>query len=117
MYTINKLLLLLLHDFDRVSDYHDNGSTPLQGQQDKQPEAGNGAENAIEHDAVDILREYPPWSTETYDLCDSDETIYDRNRKRYKVILMKLFMIEIEKRYKVNYLKTHLLKLKTIGPI
>ena len=22
------------HDFDRVSDYHDNGSTPLQGQQD-----------------------------------------------------------------------------------
>ena len=32
------------------------------------------------------------------------------------VILMKLFMIEIEKRYKVNYLKTHLLKLKTISP-
>ena len=43
------------HDFDRVSDYNDNGSTPLQGQQDEQPEAVNSAENAIENDAVDIL--------------------------------------------------------------
>ena len=39
------------HDFDRVSDYHDNGLTPLQGQQDEQPEAVNSAENAIEKDA------------------------------------------------------------------
>ena len=44
------------HDFDRVSDYNDNGSTPLQGQQEKQPEAVNSVENAIEHDAVDIDR-------------------------------------------------------------
>ena len=93
---------MLAYDFDRVSDYCDNGLTPLQGQQDEQPEAVNGAENVIEHDAIDILTEYPPWSTETYDLCDSDEAIYDRN---------------VEKRYKVNYLKTHLLKLKTISPI
>ena len=35
------------HDFDRVSDYNDNGSTPVQGQQDEQPEAVNSAENAI----------------------------------------------------------------------
>ena len=27
------------------------------------------------------LTEYPPWSTETYDLCDYDEAIYDRNRQ------------------------------------
>ena len=40
------------HDFDRVSDYSDNGLTPLQGEQDEQSEAVNGAENAIEHDAV-----------------------------------------------------------------
>ena len=53
------------HDFDRVSDYHDNALTPPQGQQDEQPEAVNGAENAIEHYAIDILTEYPPWSTET----------------------------------------------------
>ena len=69
------------YDFDRVSDYHDDGLTPLQGQQDEQPEVVNGAENAIEHDAIDILTEYPPWSTGTYNLCDSDEAIYDRNRK------------------------------------
>ena len=43
------------HDFDRVSDYNDNGSTPLQGQQDEQSEAVNSTENVIEHNAVDIL--------------------------------------------------------------
>ena len=77
------------HDFDRVSDYCNNGLTPLQGQQDEQPEAVNGAENAIEHDAIDILTEYPPWSTETCDLCDSDEAIYDRNRKEIQSELFK----------------------------
>ena len=91
----------IAHDFDRVSDYHDYGLTPLQGQQDEQPEAVNGAENTIENDASDILTEYAPWSTETYDLCDSDEVIYDRNRKE---IQSKLF-------------KTHQLKLKTIRPV
>ena len=65
------------HDFDRVSDYSDNGSTPLQGQQDEQPEA------------VDILTEYPPWSTDTYDICDDDEVIYDRNRKEIQDELYK----------------------------
>ena len=77
------------HDFDRVSDYCDNGWTPLQGQQDEQPEAVNDAENAIEHNAIDILTEYPPWSTETYDLCDSDGAIYDRNRKEIQSELFK----------------------------
>ena len=32
------------------------------------------------------------------------------------VMMMKLFMIKIEKRYKVNYIKTHQLKLKEIKP-
>ena len=77
------------HDFYRVLDYHDNGLTPLQGQQDEQPEAVNGAENAIEHDAMDIMTEYPPWSTETYDLHDSDEAIYDKNRKEIQSKLFK----------------------------
>ena len=89
------------HDFDRVSDYCDDGLTPLQGQQNEQPEAVNDAENTIEHDAIDILTEYPPWSTETCGICDADEAICDR----------------IEKRYKVNYLKIHQLKLNTISPI
>ena len=79
----------IVHDFDRASDYYDNGSTPLQGQQDEQQEAVSCAENAIEHDASNILTEYPPWSTETYDLCDSDEAIYDRNRKEIQSALFK----------------------------
>ena len=69
------------HDFDRVSDYTDNGLTPLQGQQEEQPEAVNNAENAIEYDSVDILTGYPSWSTDTYDICDNNEVICDRNRK------------------------------------
>ena len=77
------------HDFDRVSDYCDHGLTPLQGPQNEQPEAVNGTGNAIEHDAIDILTEYPPWSTETYDLCDSDEAIHDRNRKEIQSELFK----------------------------
>ena len=80
-------------DFDRVSDYHDNGSTPLQGQQDEQPEAVNGAENAIEHDAIGIMAEYPPWSTETHDRnrkeIQNDKAIYDRNRKEIQSELFK----------------------------
>ena len=84
------------HDFDRVSDYRDNGLTPLQGQQDEQPEGVNGAENAIEHNAIDILTEYPPWSTETYDICDDDEVIHDRNRKEIQGELYKDTPVETE---------------------
>ena len=71
--------MIVLHNFDRVSDFHDNDLTPLQGQQDEQLEAVNSAENAIEHDAIDILTEYSQWSADTYDICDDDEVIYDRN--------------------------------------
>ena len=77
------------HDFDRVSDYNDNGSTPLQGQQDKQPKVINSAENAIENDAVDILTGYPSWSTDTNDICDNNEVIHDRNRKEIQDKLYK----------------------------
>ena len=69
------------HDFDRVSDYNDSGLTPLQGQQDEQLEAVKNAENAIEHDAIDILTGFPTWSTDTNDICDNNEVIHDRNRK------------------------------------
>ena len=77
------------HDFDRVSDYNDSDSTPLQGQQDEQPEAVISAENAIEHDAVDILTGHPSWSTDTYDICDNNEVICDRNRKEIQDKLYK----------------------------
>ena len=49
--------------------------------QDKQPEAVNSAENAIEHDAVDILTGYPSWSTDTNDISDNNDIICDRNRR------------------------------------
>ena len=84
------------HDFDRVSDYNDNGSTPLQGQQDEQPEAVNSAENAIEHDVVDILTGYSSWSTDTCDICDNNEVICDRNRKELQDELYKDTPVQTE---------------------
>ena len=77
----NRMHDSVTHDFDRVSDYNDNGSSPLQGQQDEQPEAVKNAENTIEHDTVDILTGYPTWSTDTNNRCDNNEVIHDRNRK------------------------------------
>ena len=70
------------HDFDRVSDFNDNGSTPLQGQQNEQPEGVNRAENAIDNDVADIMTTlYPPWSMDTNDRCDNNQIASDRNRK------------------------------------
>ena len=43
------------HNFDRVSDFNDNGLAALQEQQDDQPEVVNSTENIIENDVVDIL--------------------------------------------------------------
>ena len=58
----NRMHDSLTQNFDRVSGLHDNGSTPLQGQQDDQPEGVNIPENAIDDDVVDIRTIYPPWS-------------------------------------------------------
>ena len=63
--------------------------TPPQGQQDEQPEAVNSAENAIEHDAVDILTGYPSWSTDTCNMSDNNDVICDRNRKEIQDELYK----------------------------
>ena len=80
------------HDFDRVSDIKDKGSTLLQGQQDEQPEGVNSAENAIDNDVVDIL------------------TLLTQMTQ---VITIKLLVTEIEKKYNM----THQSKLKIIIPI
>ena len=58
----------ITQNFDRVSGLHDNGSTPLQGQQDDQPDDVTLPENAIEDDAVDIRTIYPLWSMDTNDV-------------------------------------------------
>ena len=84
------------HDFDKVSDFSDNGLTPLQGQQDKKPEGGNRTENAIDNDVVDIMTLYPPWSMETNDRCDNNQVASDRNRKEIQDELHKDMPVKTE---------------------
>ena len=55
-------------NFDRVSGLHDNGSTPLQGQEDDQPVEVITPENAINDDVIDIRTICPPWSLDTNDI-------------------------------------------------
>ena len=69
-------------DFDRVSDFNDNGLTPLHGKQDEWLEGVNSTENAIDNDVVDIMTLYPPWSTDTNDRGDNNQVASDRNKKR-----------------------------------
>ena len=69
------------HTFDRVSDNSNNGTTPLQEQQDKQPEAVIAENKAIDNNEYDLLTEYSPWSTKTHDMYDCANDIYDTNRK------------------------------------
>ena len=68
-------------NFDRVSGLHDNGSTPLQGQQDDQPEGIDIPENAIDDDVVGIRTIYPPWSLDTNDIHDITQIANDKSRK------------------------------------
>ena len=77
------------HDFDRVSDFNDNGLTPLQGQQDEWPEGVNSTQNAIDNDVVDVMTLYPPWSTDTNDIGDNNQVASDRNRKEIQDELYK----------------------------
>ena len=83
-------------DFDRVSDLNHNGSTPLQGQQDDQPEAVNTAENAIDNDIVDIMTLYPPWSTDTNDRYDNNQVASNRNRQEIQDELYKNTPVKTE---------------------
>ena len=64
----NRMHDSVTQNFDKVSGLHDNDSTPLQGQQDDQPEGINIPENAIDDDVVDIRTIYPPWSLDTNDM-------------------------------------------------
>ena len=92
----NRMLDSVTQDFDRVSDFNDNGLTPLREQQDEQLEAVNGAENAIENDVVDIMTLYPPCSTDTNDRCDNNQVASDRNRKEIPHKLYKDMPVKTE---------------------
>ena len=76
-------------NFDRVSDLNDNGLTPLQGQQDEQPEGVYIPGNAIYDDVVDIMTLYPPWSLDTNDSYDINQITNDRSRKEIQDELYK----------------------------
>ena len=88
------------HDFDRVSDFNDNGSTPIQGQQDEQPKGVNRAENAIDNDVVDIV-------TDTNDRSDNYQVASDKNRKEIQEELYKDTPVKTEnnKSY-IDYIDT-----------
>ena len=68
-------------NFDSVSGLHDNGSTPLHGQQDDQPKDINIPQNAIDDNVVDIRTIYPPWSLDTNDICDITQIANDKSIK------------------------------------
>ena len=77
----NRMHDSVTQNFDTVSDLNDNGSTPLKGQQDEQPEGVNIPGNSIDDDVVDIMTLYPPWSLDTNDRCDINQIANDRSRK------------------------------------
>ena len=84
----------LMHDsvtqnFDRVSDLNDNGSTPLQEQQDEQPQGANIPGHTIDDNVVDIMTLYPPWSPDKNDSCDINQIANDRSRKEIQDKLYK----------------------------
>ena len=85
----NRMHDSVTQNFDRVSDLNDNGLTPLQGQQDEQPEGVNRSGNSIDNDVVDIMTLYPPWSLDTNDRCDINQIASDRNRKEIQDELCK----------------------------
>ena len=87
-------------NFDRVSDSNDNGSTPLQGQQDEQPEGIYIPGNAIDDDVVDIMTLYSPWSPDTNDSSDINQIANVRSRKEIQ-----------DKLYKDTPVKTKINKL------
>ena len=72
MIVLHKILI-------RVSGLHDSGLTPLQGQQDDQPEDANILENAIDDDVVDKRTIYPTWSLDTNDMCDIGQIANDKS--------------------------------------
>ena len=77
----NRMYDSVTQNFDRVSGLDDNGSTPLQGQQDDQPDDVTIPENAIDDDVVDIRTIYPPWSIDTDDICNITQIANDKSIK------------------------------------
>ena len=94
-----KLVEIQNHMHDSVTQnfgLHDNGSTPSQGQGDDQPVDDNAPENAIDDDVVDIMTIYPPWSTDTNDMCDIVQTANDKSIKDIRDEIGKDMLVKTE---------------------
>ena len=76
-------------NFDSISDSNDYALTPLQGQQDEQPEGVYIPGNAIDDDVVDIMTLYPSWSPDTNDSYDINQIANVRSRKEIQDELYK----------------------------
>ena len=68
-------------NFDRVSGLHDNGSPPLQGQEDDQPVEVTTPENVIDDDVRDMKTIYPLWSLDTNDMCENIQIANNNSMK------------------------------------
>ena len=91
----NRIHDSVTQNLDRVSGLHDNGLTPLQGQQDEQLEGVNIPGNAIDDDVVDIMTLYPLWSLDITEIAN-DKSIKEIQDKLYKDTSVKT---EINKPY------------------
>ena len=83
-------------NFDRVSGLHDNGLTPLQGQEDDQPVEVHTPENAIDDDVIDIRTIYPLWSLDTNDMCDNIQITNDNSMKDIRDKICKDMQVKTE---------------------
>ena len=84
-----------------ISGLHDNGLTPLQGQEDNQPVEVTTPENAIDDDVIDRKTIYPLWSLDTNDMCDIIQIANDKSMKdiRDKICKDTPLKTEINKPY------------------
>ena len=80
----------ITQNFDRVSGLHDNGSAPLQGQEDNQPVKVTTPENAIDDDVVDTRTIYCLWSPDTNDMCNINQMTNDKSMKTLEMKYVKI---------------------------
>ena len=89
----------MLHKILIVSGLHDNGSPPLQGQEDNQSVKVTIPENAIDDDDRDMRTIYPPWSLATNDMCNNIQIANDMKDIRDEICKDMPLKTDINKPY------------------
>ena len=67
------------NNFDSILDHDNNGPSPLQRQQDEQPQVVNAIDKTVDSHTNDISVSYLKWSTNTHDIIDTSD-IDDTNK-------------------------------------